>query len=100
MLDTAQDAFMATAYRTALIVALEEFFGRVQVFGTDLALTKYCQKERPERARRPSGGREGAQSRAQLKAYCSKLKYARKRWEQFQINLATILQAIGRWGNT
>ena len=34
MLDTAQDAFMATAYRTALIVALEEFFGCVQVFGT------------------------------------------------------------------
>jgi len=60
MLDIAQDLFMATAYRTALIVALEEFFGRVQVFGTDLALTKYCQKERPERARRPSGGREGA----------------------------------------
>ena len=34
MLDTAQDAFMATAYRMALIVALEEFFGCVQVFGT------------------------------------------------------------------
>ena len=51
MLDTAQGAFMATAYRTALIVALEEFFGRVQVFGTDLALAKYCQEERPsERA--------------------------------------------------
>jgi hypothetical protein len=45
MLDTAQDAFMATAYRTALIVALEE------VFGTDLALAKYRQEERPsERA--------------------------------------------------
>jgi hypothetical protein len=51
MLDTAQDAFMATAYRMALIVALEEFFGCVQVFGTDLALAKYCQEERPsERA--------------------------------------------------
>jgi hypothetical protein len=40
-----QDPFMATVYRTALIVALEEFFGRVQVFGTDLALARYCQKE-------------------------------------------------------
>ena len=27
MLDIAQDLFVATAYRTALIVALEEFFG-------------------------------------------------------------------------
>ena len=40
---------------TALIVALEEFFGRVQVFGTDLALVKYCQKEGPsERADQPT----------------------------------------------
>jgi hypothetical protein len=38
-----------------LIVALEEFFGRVQVFGTDLALVKYCQKEGPsERADQPA----------------------------------------------
>jgi hypothetical protein len=45
LLDIAQDPFMATVYRTALIVALEEFFG------ADLALAKYCQKEWPsERA--------------------------------------------------
>jgi hypothetical protein len=30
-----------------LIVALEEFFGRVQIFGNELTLAKYCQKERP-----------------------------------------------------
>jgi hypothetical protein len=34
-------------YRTALIVALEEFFGRVQIFGDTLTLAKYCQKEWP-----------------------------------------------------
>jgi hypothetical protein len=26
---------------------LEEFFGRVQVFGADLAFVRYCQKECP-----------------------------------------------------
>jgi hypothetical protein len=36
---------MATVYWTALIVALEEFFGRVQIFGDTLTLAKYCQKE-------------------------------------------------------
>jgi hypothetical protein len=42
---------MATFYRTALIVALEEFFGRVQIFGDTLTLAKYCQKMCPsERA--------------------------------------------------
>jgi hypothetical protein len=51
MFDIAQDPFMASVYRTALIVALEEFFGRVRVFRTGLALAKYCQKEWPsERA--------------------------------------------------
>jgi hypothetical protein len=35
MLDIAQDPFI---YRTALIVGLEEFFGRVQIFGDALAL--------------------------------------------------------------
>jgi hypothetical protein len=30
---------------------LEEFFGRVQIFGKELTLAKYCQKEWPsERA--------------------------------------------------
>jgi hypothetical protein len=38
---------MAAVYRTALIVALEEFFGRVQIFGDALTLAKYCQKEWP-----------------------------------------------------
>jgi hypothetical protein len=38
---------MATVYRTGLIIALEEFFGRVQIFGDELTLAKYCQKERP-----------------------------------------------------
>jgi hypothetical protein len=33
MLDIAQDPFMVNAYRIALIVSLEDFFGRVQVFG-------------------------------------------------------------------
>jgi hypothetical protein len=30
-----------------MVVALEEFFGRLQIFGTDLALAKYCRKEWP-----------------------------------------------------
>jgi hypothetical protein len=47
MLDIAQDPFMANVYRTALIVALEEFFGRAQIFGDDLTLAKYCAKEWP-----------------------------------------------------
>jgi hypothetical protein len=47
MLDVAQDPFMASVYRTGLIVALEEFFGRVQIFGHELAFAKYCQKEWP-----------------------------------------------------
>jgi hypothetical protein len=47
MLDIAQDPFMATVYRTGLIIALEEFFGRVQIFGDELTRGKYCQKERP-----------------------------------------------------
>ena len=47
MLDVAQDPFMATVYRTGLIIALEEFFGRVQIFGSELTLAKYCQKEWP-----------------------------------------------------
>jgi hypothetical protein len=33
--------------RMTLIASLEELFARVQIFGTELALAKYCQKERP-----------------------------------------------------
>jgi hypothetical protein len=29
---------------TALIMALETHFGRVQIFGSELAFAKYCQK--------------------------------------------------------
>jgi hypothetical protein len=39
--------FMAHVYRTALVFALEELFGRVQIFGSELTLAKYCQKEWP-----------------------------------------------------
>jgi hypothetical protein len=38
-----QDPLMAAVYRTTLVVALEEFFGRVQIFGDELTLAKYCQ---------------------------------------------------------
>jgi hypothetical protein len=48
MIDVAQDPFMATVYRTALVVALVEFFGRVQIFGDELAFAKCCQKEWPD----------------------------------------------------
>jgi hypothetical protein len=34
--------------RIALIVALEEFFGRVQIFGSELAFAKYCRNEWPD----------------------------------------------------
>jgi len=34
-------------YRLTLISCLEELFARVQVFGTELALAKCCQKEWP-----------------------------------------------------
>ena len=53
MLDIGQDPFMTTVYRTALIVALEEFFGRVQIFGNELTLAKYC----PERVAEMVGNR-------------------------------------------
>jgi hypothetical protein len=38
---------MAAVYRNGLIIALEESFGRVQIFGTELAPAKYLQKECP-----------------------------------------------------
>jgi hypothetical protein len=41
MLDIAQGSFTAAVYRTALIVALEEFFGRRS------ANARHCQKEWP-----------------------------------------------------
>jgi hypothetical protein len=47
VLDIGQDPFMAIVYRTGLIIALEEFFGRVQIFGSELTPAKYCQKEWP-----------------------------------------------------
>jgi hypothetical protein len=48
VLDAAPDEpMLATIYRLALVIALEEFFGRVQIFGTELALAKYCQKKWP-----------------------------------------------------
>ena len=47
MLDMAQDPFMAYVYRTALVFALEELFGRVRIFGSELTLAKYCQQEWP-----------------------------------------------------
>jgi hypothetical protein len=50
MLDIAQDSLMASAYQIALIVALEEFFGRVKIFGNELTLARYCQKEWPSGA--------------------------------------------------
>ena len=74
MLDIAQGPFMDTVYRTALIVALERVFWPLQVFGTDLALAKYCQKEWP--SERAGQAVDGAQSRAQLKAYCSTKVFA------------------------
>jgi hypothetical protein len=47
ILDTAQNYLAASINRLALIASLEDVFARVQVFGTELALAKYCQKEWP-----------------------------------------------------
>ena len=41
------DSTLATIYRMALVIALEEFFGCVQTFSTELALAKYCQRTWP-----------------------------------------------------
>jgi hypothetical protein len=38
---------MATVYGAALVIGLEEVFGRVQIFGDLLTRAKYCQKEWP-----------------------------------------------------
>jgi hypothetical protein len=39
---------LATVYRIALVIALEEFFACVQIFGRELPLAKYCQKKWPD----------------------------------------------------
>jgi hypothetical protein len=47
VLDTSQNYLVASVHRMTLIACLEELFARVQIFGTELALAKYCQKEWP-----------------------------------------------------
>jgi hypothetical protein len=47
ILDVTQNYMAASVNRLTLISSLEELFARVQVFGTKLALAKYCQKEWP-----------------------------------------------------
>jgi hypothetical protein len=47
VLDTSQNYLVASVRRMTLIACLEELFARVQIFGTELALAKYCQKEWP-----------------------------------------------------
>jgi hypothetical protein len=58
MFDIAQDPFMATVYRTALIIALEEFFGWVQIFDARQILPKRVAK------RAHGSGRRRAHARA------------------------------------
>jgi hypothetical protein len=47
ILDVTQNYTVASVNRMTLISCLEDHFVRVQVFGTELALAKYCQKEWP-----------------------------------------------------
>jgi hypothetical protein len=47
ILDVTQNHMVASVNRLTLISCLEELFARVQVFGTELALARYCQKEWP-----------------------------------------------------
>ena len=49
MLDAATEPLMAAVHRMALVIALEEFFGRVQIFGTELAMAKHCQDKWPSK---------------------------------------------------
>jgi hypothetical protein len=51
------DPTLAAVYRMALVIALEEFFACVQIFGTELALAKYWQKKWPGSWRKPAGSR-------------------------------------------
>jgi hypothetical protein len=46
-LSVAHEPFFAQINRTALIIALEALFCRVQIFGGALAFAKYCQREWP-----------------------------------------------------
>jgi hypothetical protein len=46
-LGTIESPLLAQVNRTALIIALETYFGRVHIFGDELAFAKYCQKEWP-----------------------------------------------------
>jgi hypothetical protein len=46
-LAVADEPFLAQVNRTALICSLEEYFGRVQIFGNALAFAKYCDKQWP-----------------------------------------------------
>jgi hypothetical protein len=39
------EPMLAALYRRAPVVAVEEFFSCVQIFGKELALAKYCQKK-------------------------------------------------------
>jgi hypothetical protein len=50
VLETVQDSVVATFCRPALIVTLEDFFGRVQTLSNGLTLAKYCQKEWPSQS--------------------------------------------------
>jgi hypothetical protein len=43
-----QGTLLAQINPTALIMALETRFGRVQIFSDELAFAKYCLKERPD----------------------------------------------------
>ena len=70
MLDIAQDPFMATVYRTAFIVALEDFLAAAG-FRHGFGAPPNTARKSDRASARPSGGRDGAQSRAQLKAYYS-----------------------------
>jgi hypothetical protein len=54
MLDIAQDPFMATVYRTRLIIALEEFWSRADF--RQRADARNTAKRVAKRARRSSGG--------------------------------------------
>jgi hypothetical protein len=47
ILDVTQNYTVACVNRMTLISCLEDHFARVQVFGTELALAKYCQKKWP-----------------------------------------------------
>jgi hypothetical protein len=42
-----EDVLLAQINRNALIMALETHFCRVQIFSSELAFVKYCQKEWP-----------------------------------------------------